>query len=296
MQVIFLGTSSMVPTKDRNQSGVFISYDKHGILVDCGEGIQRQFKKAGIALTKISKILITHWHGDHVFGLPGVISTLGASEYDKTLEIYGPKGTKKHLDAMFDAFVFDRKIEIKVIEIKEGKIFENDQFKLEAYELSHGVLTYGYNFIEKDRRRINVRKAEKFGLKQGPLMGKLQDGKTVEHKGKKIKADDVTYIVKGKKISIIGDTALCNNCYKMAQEADLLISESTYASDLEEKGEAYGHMTAKQAAMIANKANVKKLMLTHLSARYKTKDVVEEDAKDYFANSEVAEDFKKIKL
>ncbi len=203
---------------------------------------------------------------------------------------------QKHLEAMFDAFVFDRKIELKVVEIKEGNIFENEEFLLEAYELNHGVLTFGYNFIEKDKRRINVRKAEKFGLKQGPLMGKLQDGETVEHKGKKIKADDVTYVVKGKKISIIGDTGLCNNCYKMAEDADLLISESTYASDLEEKGEAYGHLTAKQAALIANKANVKKLMLTHLSARYKTKDKVEEDAKDYFANSEVAEDFKKIKL
>ena len=125
MQILFLGTSSMVPTKERNQSGILISYGSEGILVDCGEGTQRQLKIAGIRLTKITKILISHWHGDHVFGLPGIISTLGASEYNKTLKIYGPIGTKKHFKSMFDAFVFDRKIDLEINEISKTEFFEN---------------------------------------------------------------------------------------------------------------------------------------------------------------------------
>ncbi len=140
IELAFLGTSSMVPTKERNQSAVLISYKNEGILVDCGEGMQRQFKQKGIPLTKITKILISHWHGDHVFGLPGVMSTLGTENYSKTLEIYGPKGTKKHIEDMFKAFVFDRRIKFEIKEIKSGKFFENKDFYLELCLWNMGLL------------------------------------------------------------------------------------------------------------------------------------------------------------
>ncbi len=291
MQVTFLGTSSMVPTKDRNQSGIFIRYKNEGILIDCGEGTQRQFKQKGIPLTKITKILISHWHGDHVFGLPGVMSTLGSAEYEKTLEIYGPKGTKKHFEAMFKAFVFDNRIKYEIKEIKSGKILENKDIYIETLPLEHGVTTMGYSLVEKDIRHVDAKKAKKLGIPNGPLMGKLQRNETVSHKGKKINPKDVTYIEKGKKITVIADTVPCKNAVKLAKEADLLICEATYDSKLQEKGEAYGHMTGKQAGLIANQANVKKLVLTHFSARYKTTHEVEEDAKGVFSNSIAAKDF-----
>lgn len=296
IEVVFLGTSSMVPTKERNQSSVLISYKNEGILVDCGEGTQRQLKIGGISLTKVTKILITHWHGDHTLGLPGMIQSMGASNYDKTLEIYGPEGTKKHFDAMFKAFVFDRKININIKEIEEEKFFENNDFILEAKRLEHGIETIGYNFIEKDRRRIDIKKIKKIGIPEGPLLGKLQDNKAIKWKGKKIYPKEATYVVKGKKVSIIADTVPCNNCYKLAKDADLLICEATYASELEEKGAAYGHMTAKQAALVANRANAKKLVLTHFSARYKELGEIKEDAKDYFDDVVCAYDFMKVKL
>lgn len=296
VEVVFLGTSSMVPTKERNHSSVLIRYKNHGILIDAGEGTQRQMKIANIPLTRITKILISHWHGDHVFGLPGIISSLGASEYQKILEIYGPKGTKKYCEAMFKAFVFDKRIDMKITEIKQGKFFENDEFTLEAMELDHGIPTLGYNFIEKNKRRIDVKKVKKLGIPEGPLLGKLQDGKNIEIKGEKIRVEETTYIVEGKKISLIADTALCKNCHALAKDADLLICEATFTSKFEEKGEEYGHMTAKQAASIANKANVKQLFLNHLSARYKTPDEIINEAKTYFHNSRVAEDFMKIKI
>ncbi len=296
MEITFLGTSSMVPTKERNQSALFIKYKNEGILVDCGEGTQRQFKQKGIPLTKITKILITHWHGDHVFGLPGVMSTLGSQEYSKTLEIYGPKGTKNHIESMFKAFIFDRKVKFEVKEISTGKFFENKDFYLEAITLEHGIVTLGYSFVENDIRHVDIKKVKKIGIPNGPLLGKLQNNESISFEGKKINASDLTYVENGKKIAVIADTVPCKNAVKLAEDADLLICEATYSSKLEEKGEEYGHMTGKQAGLIANQANAKKLVLTHFSARYKTTEEVEEDAKDVFNNSIAAKDFMVFKL
>ena len=297
IELIFLGTSSMVPTKERNHSSILMSFKGNYILIDCGEGTQRQLKIAGISASKITKILITHWHGDHVLGLPGLIQTLAANDYEKILEIYGPIGTKNKIAHMFKAFEFDQtRIKIEIKEIREGNFFENGDFILFTLPLEHGVPCLGYKFIEKDRRRIELRKAEKLGLKEGPLLGKLQEGKSVVIGGGKINPDDVSYVVKGKKISFVADTLPCKNAYKLAENADLLICEATYHSELEEKGEAYYHMTSKQAASIANKSNVQQLILTHISARYKDSKQVEDDAKDIFDNVKCAYDFMKVSI
>ncbi|TKJ17410.1 ribonuclease Z [Candidatus Woesearchaeota archaeon B3_Woes] len=297
IELVFLGTSSMVPTKERNHSSVLISFKGNNILVDCGEGTQRQLKFAGVGISKINKILISHWHGDHVLGLPGLIQTLATSDYEGVLEIYGPKGTKEKFKHMFKAFEFDQnKINLEIKEINKGRFFENNDFVLEVLPLEHSVPCLGYNFIEKDRRRINLKKAKKIGLKEGPLLGKLQSGKTITFNGKKIKPDDVSYVVKGGKVSFVSDTLVCKNAYTLAKGADLLICESTYCSDLEEKSEEYFHMTAKQAASIANKSDVKQLILTHISARYKDAKEVENDAKDIFEDVKCSYDFMKVKI
>jgi len=294
MEIVFLGTASMFPTKDRNPSAVFISYGSEGILVDCGEGTQRQMKITEIRLTKITRILISHWHGDHVYGLPGLLQSLDASEYNKTLQIYGPKGTKKYFEILGKGFVFKRSMDIEIKEVSEGKFFENEDFLLEALPLEHDIETLGFNFIEKNKRKIDMKKVKKFGMGEGPLLGRLKEGKIIEWEGKKITPEDVTYMKKGRKITIIDDTLICNNCYRLAQDADLLICEATYSSQLEEKSKEYQHMTAKQAAQIANKAHVKKLILTHFSARYKNIQEIEEDARGIFDNIICAEDFMKI--
>ena len=296
MQITFLGTSSMVPTKERNQIAVFLSYGSEGILFDCGEGTQRQFKIAGISLTKVTKILISHWHGDHVLGLPGLIQSLSSMNYAGKLEIYGPVGTKKRMEKMFEAFVFDKRLDFVAKEVKHGIFFENEEFQLEAYLLEHGIETLGYRFFEKEKRKIDMKKIKKFGIPVGPLLGKLQKGQKIEHNGKKIEPDDVTYIVNGKKIAYVTDTILCDNCYKVADDTDILICEATYSSELVDKSEEYGHMTAKQAASIANKSNVKQLVLIHFSARYKNTQELEEDARSIFDNVICAKDFMKIEL
>ena len=286
----------MVPTKDRNHVGVLLRYKNQGILVDCGEGIQRQIKVAGLKLTMVTKILISHWHGDHVLGLAGLVSSLGASEYSGVLEIYGPKGTKARLDKLFSALAFDNRVEMKIIEIKPGKIFENREFELWAYKLDHKIETFGYRFVEKDVRKMIMSKAKKLGIKEGPLVGKLQRGESVTVDGKKIKPDDVSKIVEGKKVAIIADTVMCKGCLDAAKDVDVLISEACYCSDLKEKAEQYKHLTSQEAAQIASRSGVDKLVLTHFSARYRDTSEILKEAKNIFSNVVCAEDFMKVKI
>ena len=294
MKILFLGTSSMVPTKERNHSGILISYKNENILIDCGEGIQRQLKIAGSKLTKITKILISHWHGDHVLGVPGLMQSMSASGYNGRLQVYGPLGTSKFMEKMFEIFAFDNKISFDVNEVQNGKFFQNADFILEAKELKHNVPTLGYSLTEKDKRKINIEYIKKIGIPIGPLLGKLQNGKCVVWKGKKVDLFKATKIVTGKKVTIINDTLPCKNADAIAKGSDLIICEATYSSDLEDKSKRHMHMTAAQAAKLAKKAKAGKLILTHFSARYKDTKDLEKDAKKYFKNVCCAEDFMRI--
>ncbi|MBI2550000.1 ribonuclease Z [Candidatus Woesearchaeota archaeon] len=299
MEIVFLGTSSMVPTKERNQSAVFISHGSEGILVDCGEGTQRQFKITGIPLTKITRILVSHWHGDHVLGLPGVIQTLNSSTTGHRLQVFGPKGTRAQFEHMGKTFLMeygDGRLKLEVNDIEEGMVFENDDFYIESKKLQHSVPCLGYSIVQKDRVHINLAAVKKLGLPEGPLLGQLQAGKTVTWKGKIVKPSEVTYATKGKKVTVIMDTELCNSAIELAEGADVLICEATYADELEGKAGEYKHLTAGQAATIANKAGAGKLVLTHFSQRYKTTQQVEEDARTTFDNVICAKDFMRLEV
>jgi len=292
IKLTFLGTGSMVPTKERNHVAALISYKNENILVDCGEGTQRQLRLADVSTTKVTKILLSHWHGDHVLGLPGMMYSLSANEYSKTLDIYGPKGTKEFMRHLFKGFAYKNKISYNVYEIEEGTFFENKDFKLEAKKLDHTSLCFGYAFHEKDRRKINVSYLKKnFGFTKHPILRELQKGKDITWKGKKIQADKATTIRKGKKITIISDTGYCDAAIKLAKDSDLLICESTYLSDLEENANEYKHLTSKQAAEIAKKAKAKQLVLTHFSQRYNNTKELEKEAKKIFKNLSCAKDF-----
>lgn len=295
IEITVLGTASMVPTKERNLTSVFVSYEDKGILIDCGEGTQRQMKHAGIKPSKVSKILISHWHGDHVLGLPGLLQTMGNSDYEKTLEIYGPKGTKTFMEHMLKGFYFDTPIDMKIIEVEDGINFENEDFMIEARTLSHGVPCVGYSLIEKDVRKINKSKVTKLKI-SGLAIGELAKGKEVIIEGKKISPNEVSHIQKGRKISYVFDTEIVDNAAVLAEDADVLLCEATYLSDLEEKGYEYKHMTAEQAALLASNNNVGKLILCHFSQRYKTTEKLEQEAQDIFPNTVCAYDLMKVKL
>ncbi|MDO8511355.1 MAG: MBL fold metallo-hydrolase, partial [Nanoarchaeota archaeon] len=234
-EITFLGTGCMQPTKTRNHAGVLLSYKKENILFDCGEGIQRQMRIAGVKPAKITRLCITHWHGDHVFGIPGLLSSMGADrtgqEEEQMLHIYGPKGSKVYLTNMFKSFAAKDIIPYEVHEVTAGKIYEGEDFILEAQKLEHSVPCIGYSFREKDKLRIDVAKAKKLGL-EGPILGKLQQGEDVTFKGKKIKSKDVTYATVGKKISYVTDTVPCKGADLLAKDADLLICEGTHLDEI----------------------------------------------------------------
>ena len=166
---------------------------------------------------------------------------------------------------------------------------------MHAEKLNHSVDCIGFSFVEKDRLRIRVADAEKLKL-SGPVLGELQKGKNITHKGKKIKSKDITYLVKGKKISYIADTAPCNGANNLAKDADLLISEGTHLSEIKEKTDKYLHLTVKDAALIASANNAQKLVITHISPRYKSISEISSEARDHFENTVIAEDFMRIRV
>lgn len=296
MEITFLGTSCAVPTKERNHVSIFVSCRGEGILLDCGEGTQRQLKIAGIKPTKITRVFISHWHGDHVLGLAGLIDTVGFMGYTQTLHIYGPKGSKEFFSHMSKSRLDTINIKIDVHEVGEGRIYDGKELFVEAASLEHVGHVLGYSLVEKDRRRIDVKYIKKLGIPDGPLLGKLQEGKPITWKGKKVSVKDATYVVKGKKLAYVADTLPCKGAMKLARNADLLICDSTYHSALQEKAEEFKHMSSRDAGLLANQAGAKQLALIHFSARYKSVQELEQDARDVFDNSFAAKDFMKIEL
>ncbi len=295
IQIIFLGTGQAIPTATRNHSSILLKYKNENILIDCGEGTQRQFRKAKINPCKLTKILITHWHGDHVLGLPGLLQTLALNNYSKQLEIYIPKGTKHFIDLIFKIFVFKGKINYKIYE-KQGKIFENQDFIIQALPMIHGAKCLAYSFIEKDKLKIRKEKLEKLKIK-GEIIKELANGKNIVWQGKKILAKDLTYLQKGRKISFIFDTSVNKNIIKLAKDSDLLISEATYTEEEADLAKNYCHLTAGQAAKLAKEANAKKLILTHISQRHENnKEKLLKEARKFFKNTSVAEDLMRVEI
>ena len=295
-----LGTAATIPTKTRNHTSIHLKYKNRDILIDCGEGTQRQLRIAKINPTKITDIILTHFHGDHVFGLPGLFHTLDKNNYSKTLNIYGPKGTKLFIKFLLHLLVGREKIKIKTHEIT-NKFLETPDFFFQALPLKHGTPCNGYTFIEKDKLRIKKNKLEKLKLdnKDKKKLSQLKQGKNIKINNKTIKAKDYTYKEPGRKIAIILDTKTCNNTIKLAKNADLAIIESTFLESQKdlEFADDYKHLTASQAAKIAKQAKVKQLILTHLSQRYEFKhDLVLKEAKKFFKNTKIAKDFMKLEL
>jgi len=290
-----LGTSAMVPTKTRNHSAIFLSFGSEGLLFDCGEGTQRQLKLAGIKLTKITKIFISHWDGDHILGIPGLIQSLASEDPSKTLNIYGPVGSKEKIEFLKKALNFEIQIEVKVTEITDGTIIDSAEYQVDCASLEHTKPCFGFSFIEKNRRKIKVAKIKELGIPEGPLLGKLQKGESVKFKNKTISPDDTTSVIKGKKITYIADTRKCKNAVTLAEDSDILISESTYARKEREKADTYFHMTSSEAAEIAHASNSKKLILTHISQRYKDPNDLLDEAREIFPNTDLGFDLMKIK-
>ena len=299
LSIIFLGTGGSWPTIKRNVSSVAVKRGSEIILFDCGEGTQRQFQKSRLSYMQISKIFITHFHGDHFLGLPGIIQTMQLNDRDKPLHIYGPKGMIKLVSQLLSLGYFKPGYNIVAHEVDEGDILDFDEYIIHVLRVKHNVPALAYAFEESMRPgRFNKSKALELDVPEGPLFSKLQRGETITLKsGKKIAPDMILGPPrKGRKIVISGDTKPCEKLIDFSKDADVLIHDATFDSELEDIAREYGHATAFQAAEIAKKANIERLFLIHVSPRYLDHRVLENDARKVFKNSFVPKDFQEVEI
>jgi ribonuclease Z len=296
IRIIFLGTSDSVPSAKRNHPAFLLTYEGENILVDCGEGTQRQFRKAGLNPCKITKILITHWHADHILGIPGLLKTLALSGYNKTLYIYGPKGTKFLMNALLKLFGISQDFKIEIQEVS-GKFLENNNFYLEAESMTHGTPCNAYNFVKKGRVRIDKAKLKKFKIKEGPHLKYLKEGKDMKYNGKLYSAKNLTFRTEDKKISFALDTSFNGKITGFVKNSDAFVCEASYLDELKDLAKKHHHLTAVQVAEISKKAKVKKLLLVHISQRYeKNYERILGEAKKIFKNSAIPQDLEVIEI
>lgn len=304
MELLFLGTGAGLPAKQRNVSSValqLLEIRKSVWLFDCGEGTQHQIMKTKLKPGKIEKIFISHLHGDHIFGLPGLIGSRSFQGARFDLTIYGPKGLKDFLHTTLRVSSTHLKYKLNVVEISEGIIFEDNQFSVEAIKLDHVIESYGFRVVEKDRPgALFVEKLQELGIPKGPVYRQLKNGETVIlNDGQVIDGKQFTSEpIKGKVIAIAGDTKKCEGSMKLAKNADWLVIEATFQKGQEVMARDYGHSTNVESAEIARDANAKNMVMTHISSRFSDEDVVEflQQAKSIFENTQIANDFLLIKM
>jgi len=299
LEVIFLGTGGSIPTPKRALSAVAIRRKNELLLFDCGEGTQRQMIQAGVGFNRKTKIFITHMHGDHVLGLPGLLQTMSLLDRTKDLEIYGPKGIRDFVDTIGRTVRFSLTFPVHVSEVESGLIFEDKEYGVYAVQSNHIEPSLAYAFIEKMRPgRFKTEKAQELGVPEGPLWSKIQLGNSVQlPDGSTIEPEMVLgHPRSGRKIVYTGDTGTSEDIADLAENADLLIHEATFEDELRERAIEDGHSTPSMAAQTAKKARVNWLVLTHISARYKDTGLLLEQAKKIFSNTKVAEDFMRLEL
>lgn len=300
LKITFLGTAASVPTNDRSLPSIIIQREGDILMFDCGEGTQRQMIKAKIGLNREMAIFITHMHGDHVLGLPGVIQTMSLLGRDKPLQIYGPPGIRDFLESVFRNVKFWLNFPIEIGEVeREGTIHESKDYEIQAVWAKHSTQSLAYAFIEKPRPgRFHPEKATALGVPKGPLWSTLQRGlEVILPEGRIVRPLDVMEPPRpGRKIVYSGDTRPSERIADLAKNADILIHEATLSDELTEKAEEEGHSTPSEAARIALKANVKLLVLTHISARYVDPRILLEQARKIFPSTYLPSDLETIEV
>lgn len=295
-EILFLGTSASAPSAKRGLAGQIVSHNEYRFLIDCGEGTQRQILQSGIGFKRLTRILLTHGHLDHILGLGGLLSTLLRWESIDELTIFGGRSTLERVRTLlYDVVLRGNQPPMPLIlkEIKPGAIFEADDFTVTAFSVAHrGPDCLGYVFEEKSRRPFLSQKADELGVPFGPERGQLVAGNEITlADGRRVTADEVLGDwERGSKFVVVGDAGRTDNLLEVCKDADGLVIESTYLDEEEEMAKQFSHLTARMGAELAIKAGVKKLILTHISRRYREKDVIAE-AQSIFPNVIVARDF-----
>ena len=300
-EILFLGTSASAPSAKRGLAAQIVKHDEYRFLIDCGEGTQRQILQSGLGFRNLTRILLTHGHLDHILGLGGLLSTFLRWEAIDELEIFGGRSTLDRVHDLLYGVVLrgnQPPMPLRLNEIKPGKFLETDDFTLSAFPVSHrGPDCLGYAFEGKARRPFLPDKAAELGVPFGPERRDLVAGNEITlSNGKRVKPDDVLGLLqKGVKLVVVGDAGKTDDLLEVSRDADALVIESTYLDEEAEMASQFSHLTARQGAELAQKAGVKKLILTHISRRYREKDVLKE-AQAVFPNTVVARDFDSFQI
>ncbi len=289
IKIIALGTAGSAPSKDRGLPSIALVYNGETFLFDCGEGTQVQMLKYKVNAYKTKAIFISHVHGDHIIGIAGLLRTLAINNRTEPLDIFVPKGYEKVIRALvtFDSAKIGYRISIKGI--GSGTVYKGRGFSMRSFPLNHSIETYGYVFEENPKMRFDKELCKKLGIK-GLMFKELLEKGRVNANGKKISISKVAKLAKGKKVVYASDTRPSESTARAAKDADLLIHESSFAESEKKLAFERKHSTAAEAASVAKKAHVKKLVLTHISARYKDSKALEMEARKVFKNTEMAKD------
>jgi ribonuclease Z len=293
-KLMVLGTASQVPARERNQNGYFLRFDAEGFLFDPGEGTQRQMILSGVSVSGITRIFVSHFHGDHCLGLAGIIQRISLDRVPHPIEIYYPASGQVYYEHLRDACSYHhaaRLIEHPIAQ--DGTLYEDDRISIEAKRLDHDIETYGFRMQEKDSYTLIPQRLHEEGI-SGESAGKLKNEGCVLVGEKVVRIEDVGLRVPGQIFAYVMDTRLCRAVFELAARADMLLMEATFLSDLQDKAREYGHLTAAQAGKVARDCGVKLLVITHYSQRYLSVDPLVEEAACFHPRTEAARDGESI--
>lgn len=299
MHMVFLGTSSATPTPERGLSSIALLRESELMLFDAGEGMQRNFIKAGLGMNKKMKIFISHMHADHSVGLLGLLQTMALQGRQRTIDVYGEPRVEEFLRQNIRIINFGLTFDVIIHKIeKEGVIVKENDYQVLCCEAKHSIPSLAFCIEEFDRPgAFNVNEAKRIGIPEGEMYSKLQHGYDITYNGKRIRSDQVVGPPRrARKIGISGDTRPTEKLAKFFDGCDVLVFESTYSQDKLSKAIENWHSTATEAAILAKEAGAKKLFLTHFSARYNETSMLVSEAKAIHSNVEAAEDLKTIEI
>lgn len=297
MELQFLGTSAAVPTKQRNlpSLAVNLTLEGEGVwLFDCGEGTQHQILSTDIKLSKISRIFITHLHGDHIYGLPGLLGTRSFADPKGELTVYGPPGIRGFVESALKYSGTHLTYPLLIREHEQPILVEGPTFTVTTKLLEHGMASYGYRIVEQAKPgSLLVEKLKKLGIPAGPIYGKLKTGEDITlADGRVLRGKDFVGPPKpGKVLTVLGDTRYCQSAIELAFQADVVVHEATFADAEQTQARNYFHSTSRQAALVAKAAGANRLILNHISSRYQDGAKLLDQARGTFPNTYLARDF-----
>ena len=298
MKLVYLGTSAAAPTVERSLTCICLVRENEVLMFDAGEGAQVAYLKANLPWNKKMKIFVTHLHGDHCLGILGLLQTMSLQKRTESLEIYGPAGIEEFITANIKVLNFGLPFPVFITIVEEGNVVNEKNYQVRCCEAQHGIPAYSYCFEENEKSGVFYPdKAKELGVPEGKLWQELQNGNSIEIDGKKIDSSQVTGEKRaGKKIGISGDTRPTEKLEEFFKNSDYLSFDCTFSFDLKNRAIETNHSTAKEAAELARKANVKNLILTHFSARYNDESVLLNEAKQVHKSAIAAKDLLEIEI